>query len=209
MKVVITGTSNGIGLATAKLFLEHGHDVHGIDLLPAAIHAPRYVHHQADMTVPGTLPALDGTEILICNAGVQTGTARDIEVNLQGTMAVAETYAFQPAIRSVLFNASVSALTGDEFPTYAASKAGQVAMMKSMSKEVAKRHITVNCVSPGFIDTDFISSLPHEQLDAYRKSVPMKRFGTPEDVANAILFFASEESAYITGSVLEITGGLA
>ena len=92
---------------------------------------------------------------------------------------------------------------------YAASKAGLVAMAKSICKETARRNITVNCVSPGFIDTDFISSLPPEQLDAYRKSVPMKRFGTPEDVANAILFFASEESAYITGSVLEITGGLA
>ncbi len=92
---------------------------------------------------------------------------------------------------------------------YAASKAGLVAMAKSICKETARRNITVNCVSPGFIDTDFISNLPPEQLDAYRKSVPMKRFGTPEDVANAILFFASEESAYITGSVLEITGGLA
>ena len=92
---------------------------------------------------------------------------------------------------------------------YAASKAGLVAMAKSICKETARRNITVNCVSPGFIDTDFIANLPPEQLDAYRKSVPMKRFGTPEDVANAILFFASEESAYITGSVLEITGGLA
>ncbi len=92
---------------------------------------------------------------------------------------------------------------------YAASKAGLVAMGKSICKETARRNITVNCVSPGFIDTDFIANLPPEQLDAYRKSVPMKRFGTPEDVANAILFFASEESAYITGSVLEITGGLA
>ncbi|MBP5671547.1 MAG: 3-oxoacyl-ACP reductase FabG [Victivallales bacterium] len=92
---------------------------------------------------------------------------------------------------------------------YAASKAGLVALAKSISKETARRNITVNCVSPGFIDTDFISNLPPEQLDAYRKSVPMKRLGKPEEVAQAILFLASEESAYITGSVLEITGGLA
>ena len=91
---------------------------------------------------------------------------------------------------------------------YAASKAGQVAMMKSMSKEVAKRHITVNCVSPGFIDTDFISNLPEEQAAAYRNSVPLKRFGTPQDVANAVLFLASEESEYITGTVLEVAGGI-
>lgn len=91
---------------------------------------------------------------------------------------------------------------------YAASKAGQVAMVKSMAKEVAKRKITVNCVSPGFIDTDFISELPPEQTAAYKNSVPMKRFGTPQDVANAVMFLASEEAEYITGTVLEVSGGI-
>lgn len=91
---------------------------------------------------------------------------------------------------------------------YSAAKAGMVGLTRALSKEVAKRKITVNCVSPGFIDTDFISALPEEQLDGYRKSVPANRFGTPEEVASAVLFLASEESAYITGAVLEVTGGL-
>ena len=91
---------------------------------------------------------------------------------------------------------------------YAASKAGQVAFIKSLSKEVASRKITVNCVSPGFIDTDFIADLSDEQRDAYKKQVPLKRFGTPEDVTYPVLFLASKESSYITGSVLEVTGGL-
>jgi 3-oxoacyl-[acyl-carrier protein] reductase len=91
---------------------------------------------------------------------------------------------------------------------YAASKAGQVALVKSLSKEVASRKITVNCVSPGFIDTDFIADLPDEQREAYKKQVPLKRFGTPEDVTYPVLFLASKESSYITGSVLEVTGGL-
>jgi len=91
---------------------------------------------------------------------------------------------------------------------YAASKAGQVALMKSLSKEVASRKITVNCVSPGFIDTDFISDLSDEQKDTYKKQVPLKRFGSPQDVATPVLFLASKESSYITGSVLEVTGGL-
>ena len=91
---------------------------------------------------------------------------------------------------------------------YAASKAGQVALMRSLSKEVAKRRITVNCVSPGFIDTEFIGALPPEQLKAYQNSVPVKRFGQPAEVAHGVLFLASREAAYITGSVLEITGGL-
>lgn len=91
---------------------------------------------------------------------------------------------------------------------YAAAKAGQVAMVKSMAKEVAKRKITVNCISPGFIDTEFISSLPEEQRSAYIASVPARRFGSAEEVASAALFLASEEAAYITGTVLEVGGGL-
>lgn len=91
---------------------------------------------------------------------------------------------------------------------YAASKAGQVAMSKSLAKEVARRNITVNCVSPGFIDTDFISQLPSEQLTAYQEMIPKKRFGRAEEVANAVLFLATDEAEYITGTVLEISGGL-
>jgi 3-oxoacyl-[acyl-carrier protein] reductase len=81
-------------------------------------------------------------------------------------------------------------------------------MMKSLSKETAKRKITVNCVSPGFIETELISDLPEEQAKEYRKMVPMKRFGTPDEVAHAVLFLAARSSTYITGSVVEVTGGI-
>jgi 3-oxoacyl-[acyl-carrier protein] reductase len=81
-------------------------------------------------------------------------------------------------------------------------------MMKSLSKEVAKRKITVNCVSPGFIGTDFLGDLSEAQVKEYKKMVPARRFGTPEEVADAVLFLASKKAAYINGSVLEITGGL-
>ena len=91
---------------------------------------------------------------------------------------------------------------------YAASKAGQVALVQSLSKEVASRKITVNCVSPGFIDTDFISDLPEEQKQTYLNMIPLKRFGSPGDVAYPVLFLASSEAAYITGATLEVTGGL-
>ncbi|MBI4665764.1 MAG: 3-oxoacyl-ACP reductase FabG [Nitrospinae bacterium] len=91
---------------------------------------------------------------------------------------------------------------------YAASKAGQVGLTRSLSKEVAGRKITVNCVSPGFIDTDFIGDLPEDMKKAYTNQVPLKRFGTAEEVARLVLFLASRESSYITGSVMEITGGL-
>lgn len=91
---------------------------------------------------------------------------------------------------------------------YAASKAGQVAISKTLSKEVAKRGITVNNVLPGFIDTELLADLPEEQRKEYAKDVPMKRFGKVEEVAHAVLFFASKEASYITGSSLEVDGGL-
>ncbi len=91
---------------------------------------------------------------------------------------------------------------------YAAAKAGQIALVKSMAKEVAKRKITVNCIAPGFIETEFIAELPEEQRAAYTASVPARRFGMAAEVASAALFLASEEAAYITGTVLEVGGGL-
>jgi 3-oxoacyl-[acyl-carrier protein] reductase len=91
---------------------------------------------------------------------------------------------------------------------YAATKAGMVAMAKSISKEVGSRGITVNCISPGFIDTGFISDLPDEQKKAYKKDIPMKRFGKPEEVATSVIFLSSPMANYINGATLEITGGL-
>lgn len=91
---------------------------------------------------------------------------------------------------------------------YAASKAGQVAMSKSISKEVGKRGITINNVCPGFIETELIADLPAEQVKEYKKQVPLKRFGKVCEVAYAVQFLASKEAAYITGTSLEVTGGL-
>lgn len=91
---------------------------------------------------------------------------------------------------------------------YAASKAGQIAMTKSLAKETARKKITVNCVSPGFIDTDFLNDLADDQIAAYKKMVPMRRFGKAEEVADAVLFLAMPNASYISGSVLEVNGGL-
>ncbi|MBT7669712.1 MAG: SDR family oxidoreductase, partial [Bdellovibrionales bacterium] len=91
---------------------------------------------------------------------------------------------------------------------YAASKAGQVALAKSLSREVAKKKITVNTVLPGFIQTELLADLPADLVAQYKKDIPMKRFGQVEEVASAVLFLASREASYITGSTLEISGGL-
>lgn len=91
---------------------------------------------------------------------------------------------------------------------YAASKAGQIALSLSVSKEVAKRNITINNVCPGFIETELIADLPEDQVKEYKSQVPMKRFGKVAEVAHAVLFFSSKEASYITGATLDIAGGL-
>lgn len=91
---------------------------------------------------------------------------------------------------------------------YAASKAGQIAMSLSVSKEVAKRNITINNVCPGFIETELLADLPEDQVKEYKSQVPMKRFGKVEEVAHAVLFFASKEASYISGTTLDVAGGL-
>lgn len=91
---------------------------------------------------------------------------------------------------------------------YAASKAGLIALTKSLSKEVATRGITVNCVSPGFIVTELIQDLPDKLRDAYLERIPLKRFGSADEVAACVLFLASREASYVTGSNLEVAGGL-
>lgn len=91
---------------------------------------------------------------------------------------------------------------------YAASKAGQIGMMKALSRETAKRNITVNSVSPGFIETELLRDLPEALVREYTAMVPLRRFGLPEEVAEAVLFLAGRNAAYITGAVLEVTGGI-
>jgi len=91
---------------------------------------------------------------------------------------------------------------------YAASKAGLSALTKSLSKEVATRGITVNCVSPGFIATELVEDIPDKLRESYLARIPLKRFGNTKEVAACVLFLASKEASYVTGSTLEVAGGL-
>ena len=91
---------------------------------------------------------------------------------------------------------------------YAASKAGQIALSKVLAKEVAKRNITVNNVAPGFIETELLEGLSEDQIKAYKNQVPLKRFGKVSEVASTVGFLASAEASYITGTTIEVTGGL-
>ena len=161
-------------------------------------------------------------DILISNAGIRRDGVlammpvedwrRVIDVNLNGSYNMAK-FAVMLMMKKkygrIVFITSPMAYLGFAGQAnYAASKAGQIGMMRSLSKETAKRKITVNCVSPGFIDTELIAGLSPERKAEYQKMVPMARFGEPEEVADAVLFLAGRQAAYITGSVLEINGGI-
>lgn len=164
----------------------------------------------------------DTIDILVNNAGIRRDSMlammseadwrRVIDVNLTGgfnTSRFGVLLMLKQRYGRIIFITSPMAHMGFAGQAnYAASKAGQIGMMKSLSKESAKRNITVNCVSPGFIDTELLSDLPEELVKAYKKMVPARRFGTPEEVAEAVLFLAGRKASYVNGSVLDVTGGI-
>ena len=164
----------------------------------------------------------DTIDILINNAGIRRDAVlammqsddwhRVIDVNLNGTFNMSKQAVLlmmkQKYGRIIHITSPMAHMGFAGQTNYAASKAGQIGMMRSLSKETAKRKITVNCVSPGFIDTELLEGLTDDQLTQYKKMVPMKRFGKTEEVAAAVLFLAGEQASYISGTVLEVTGGL-
>ncbi len=164
----------------------------------------------------------DTIDILVNNAGIRRDGVlamlrsddwqRVLDVNLTGSYNMAKHAVMlmmkQKYGRIIFITSPMARLGFAGQANYAASKAGQIGMMHSLAKETAKRKITVNCVSPGFIDTELIANLPDEQRAEYKKMVPMRRFGKPEEVAEAVCFLAGSKAAYITDSVLEIGGGI-
>ena len=187
MKVLITGSAGGIGSAVARLFLENGHSVVGIDILPFSLEGD-YTHYVADIADVSSLPEIDGCEIVIACAGVQNGN--DIDVNLKGTVNSIEKYAFNSSIKSVLIVASASAHTGAEFPLYSASKGGLLSYTRNVAARLAQYGATCNSISPGGVKTE-LNRPVMDNPDLWEKIMdvtPLKKWAEPEEIAQWCYF---------------------
>jgi 3-oxoacyl-[acyl-carrier protein] reductase len=175
-----------------------------------------------DATFTAVEEALGPVDILVNNAGItrdQLLVRMDddewdavLRVNLKGTYA-----ATKRAIRGMMKRragrivnvASVAGIRGNAGQAnYAASKAGVIGFTKSIARELASRNVLVNAVAPGFIDTDMTKNLSDTVREQLRAQIPLTRLGTPEDVAKAVLFLASDLADYITGQVIVVDGGM-
>ena len=189
MKVIITGSSGGIGTAVAKRFLSLGHTVCGIDIMPSVTDDERYTHYISDIRDAAALPEIDDAEILFNNAGSQN-CADDIDNNLKGTINVTEKYIKSGKLRSVLFNVSASAVTGQEFPLYTASKAGVLGYMKNVAIRLAPRGVTVNAISPGGVHTRLNDPVVNDP-DCWERIMavtPLGKWMTTDEVADWVVF---------------------
>ena len=177
---------------------------------------------EAQILIEHVLAEFGTIDILINNAGItkdnllmrmsEADFDKVIEINLKSvfnmTKAVQKTM-LKNRKGSIINMSSVVGVKGNAGQTnYAASKAGMIGFTKSVALELGSRNIRCNAIAPGFIETEMTAKLNEDVVQGWRDGIPLKRGGTPEDVANACLFFASDMSAYITGQVLNVDGGM-
>lgn len=214
-KVVVSGRNQeALDEACAEVVSAGGEAV--------AVQANVAVESEADRLAERTVEAFGKAEILVNNAGVTRDglllrmSDKDwdevLDTNLKGAFHCTRAFA-RPMVRQrwgrIVNITSVIGLMGNAGQAnYAASKAGLIGLTKAVAKELASRHITVNAVAPGFIDTAMTEALSEKARDALMERIPLGRLGKPEDVAHAVLFLCSEEAGYVTGQVLTVDGGM-
>ncbi len=206
MKVLITGTSQGIGKAIAEKFLKNGHSVIGIDRQAQTVEDTAYTHFQCDVRDKEHLPEIEDVEILINNAGTQN--EEDIDINLKALIYITEKYGVQPKIKSVLNIGSASGHTGAEFPEYCASKGGVLAYTKNVAMRVAQYGATCNSLDPGGVLTPLNECVMNDPKlwSEIMDETPLKRWATPEEIADWA-YFLTVINTFCTGQNILVDGG--
>lgn len=236
---LVTGGSQGLGRAIALKLAENGADIAIVyvgpegpaletckDIEAMGRRVKAYVcdvrdEQAVEATVKAVKEDFGAPDILVNNAGVTRDTLmismKDtdydlvLDINLKGAFHMTRA-CYRDFMRKkygkIINISSIAGLVGNAGQVnYAASKAGLIGMSKSIAKELGSRGVCCNCIAPGFIETDMTKDIKED--NPLLQQVPMKRMGSPEDVANAALFLASPESDYITGETLRVDGGLA
>ena len=206
MKILITGTSRGIGKAIAEMFLKNGHEVFGIDREKASVEDKSYTHYLVDIRDYDRLPDIEGVNILINNAGTQNGD--DIDINLKALIHITEKYGVQKNIRSILNIGSASAHTGSEFPEYCASKGGVMAYTKNTAMRVASFGATCNSLDPGGVLTPLNECVMNDEelWKQIMDETPLRRWATPEEIAEWA-YFLTVTNKFCTGQSIIVDGG--
>ena len=206
MKVLITGTSQGIGKAIAEIFLQRGHTVYGIDRQEDTVNHENYTHFVCDVRDRDSLPELDGIDVLINNAGTQNED--DIDINLKALIHITERYGVREGIKSILNIGSASAHTGAEFPEYCASKGGILAYTKNVAMRVAKYGATCNSLDPGGVLTPLNECVMNdpELWAQIMDETPLRRWATPEEIAEWA-YFLTVVNGFCTGQSILVDGG--
>ena len=235
---LITGAGRGIGKTIAIKLAESGLDIAIADMNPVSDDVLREIKEygtkclafQLDVTdfetvesvVKKIIDETGGIHILVNNAGITQDNlfmrmkpeqwSQVIDVNLNGvfhvTKAVIRTMVKQHSGRIINISSVVGFSGNPGQVNYSSTKSGLIGFTKSLSREVGTRGITVNAVAPGFINTAMTQALNESQQQAILSQIPLGRMGEAEDIANAVIFLASDEASYITGTVLHVNGGM-
>lgn len=214
-KVVVGDVNENAGMDTVETINKSGGDAIFVKLDVSN-------RDQAKQAVKDALAKYGRVDVLINNAGIiqdalvvkmtEEQWDKVVDINLKGPFNCIQAVVEQMIAQGggVILNiSSIVALYGNVGQTnYAATKAGLVGMTKTLAKELGKKGIRVNAIAPGFIYTPMTATVPEKILDMMKEKTPLKRLGTPADVANALLFLSSDEASFINGAVISVDGGL-